>query len=108
MKFLLRLSQASGGIKKVGSVAGSEKKIQKDYPRPNLSAPSGTRTRVESMLRVHAQTWEASIIPLDQWRRGVQNGLQSEYIYYIKICSDSLLLFRMGSLYRLSPTLPVL
>ena len=25
------------------------------------------------MLRVHAQTWEASIIPLDQWRQGPRN-----------------------------------
>ena len=39
-------------------------------PRPNYSAPSGTRTRVESMLHSHVQIWEASIIPLDQWRQG--------------------------------------
>ena len=60
------------------------------YPRPNLSAPSGTRTRVESMLRVHAQTWEASIIPLDQWRRGVPIGHQIRYIQLVKLCCHSL------------------
>jgi hypothetical protein len=63
----------------------TQKMIKKYYPRPNLSAPSGTRTRVESMLRVHAQTWEASIIPLDQWRRGVQIWLKIKFIKVINL-----------------------
>jgi hypothetical protein len=68
--------------KEIMALNSSKKELfsKKYYPRPNLSAPSGTRTRVESMLRVHAQTWEASIIPLDQWRRGVHIWLKIELI----------------------------